>query len=110
MAKRKGTGRWRTASPESEFPKRELRVVIWLDHWDESTWDKIETMVKWRDANYPDGGIPVRSVGWVVGETDKAVGLMSVESCQPAGNKSGYTMWVLKATIVDQYELTFPPG
>ena len=78
---------------------RKLMYVKWLDHFDNASWHRADAvdLTPWE----------VESIGWVTAENDDAIALSTGLIKRPVGDQSGYTMTILKATIVESYEVVF---
>lgn len=77
--------------------KRKLMVVTWQDHFDRSDWHSSDqiSLKPWT----------IQTVGWVTAEDDIAIALST--GIAEKSDRFGYTMIILKATIVDSYEIVF---
>lgn len=79
-----------------EHPPQKLMVITWLDHFSRSTWHGIE------DVDLEP--LEVMSVGWVTGEDDTMIALVSGISML---DRAPYRISILKCAIVESYEVVF---
>ncbi len=75
--------------------KRKLMVVTWLDHFDNANWHSLDevSLKPWS----------IESIGWVIAEDDTMI-VLGTGICK-GRNRLGYSVSILKAVIVDSYEI-----